>query len=419
MFDLEWVRCQFPALAQDVNGEPAIFFDGPGGTQVPRSVPDAMVEYLIHSNANLHGAFITSQRTDALVASARQGVADLLGCDANEVVFGANMTTLTWAISRAIGRDLQVGDEIVVTSLDHDANVAPWLALQERGVRVRTVDLNPEDCTLDRADLERQMTHRTKLVAITYASNAVGTINPVAQVIQLAHAVGAWVVVDAVHYAPHGPLDVRSLDCDVLLCSAYKFFAPHVGVLYGKRELLAQWQPYKVRPASAEVPSCWETGTLNFEGLAGLVATLQYLTELGQRLSPRVSTRRQALLAAMGAIQAYERSLSQVLIAKLQHIPGIRIYGITEPTQFAWRTPTIGMQLAGYTPLELATALGDRGIFVWNGNFYALNLMQRLGLEASGGLVRIGLVHYNTEAEIERLLHVLQDLANCSSLDVS
>ncbi len=409
-FDLGWVRGQFPALWQEVNGHPAIFFDGPGGTQVPRSVPQAMTDYLTHNNANLHGAFVTSQRTEALVAAARQAIADLLGCDADEVAFGANMTTMTWAISRAIGRELQPGDEILVTCLDHDANVAPWLALQERGVIVRTVDIHPDDCTLDLVDLERQLSDRTRLVAVTYASNAVGTINPIAKVVQLAHAVGAWVFVDAVHYAPHGPLNVGSLDCDFLVCSAYKFFGPHLGIFYGKRALLAQLQPYKLRPAPDEVPCRWETGTLNFEALAGVVATIQYLAELGQRLAPTASTRRQALLAAMSAIQEYERSLSQALIPRLMEIPGVHLYGITEPSEFAWRTPTIGMRIAGYTPLEVATALGDRGIFTWNGNFYALNLTQRLGLESSGGLVRIGLVHYNSMAEIERFVQVLHDL---------
>ncbi|MBD1909106.1 MULTISPECIES: cysteine desulfurase-like protein [unclassified Leptolyngbya] len=410
IFDLQWVRAQFPALAMEVNGLPAVFFDGPGGTQVPHAVPQAMVDYLTHANANLHGAFVTSQRTEAVVATARQAIADLLGCAPDEVVFGSNMTTLTWAMSRVIGRVLHPGDEVVVTCLDHDANVAPWLALKEQGVVVRTVDIHPHNCTLDMGNLKQQLTDRTRLVAIAYASNAVGTVNPIAEVVQLAHTVGAWVFVDAVHYAPHGPIDVRSLDCDFLLCSAYKFFGPHVGILYGKRALLAQLQPFKVRPSPDTVPDRWETGTLNFEGLAGLGATIQYLTELGQRVSPAASTRRQALVAAMGTIQEYERSLSLALIPNLLQIPGMQVYGITDPGEFGWRTPTIGLRLAGYTPLELATALGKQGIFTWNGNFYALNLTQRLGLESGGGLVRIGLAHYNTTAEIERLLQNLHEL---------
>jgi cysteine desulfurase family protein (TIGR01976 family) len=412
--ELEWIRAQFPALEQKMDGQSVVFLDGPGGTQVPQSVIDAISDYLTSSNANLHGAFVTSARTDALVARAREAAADFLGCNSDEIVFGANMTTLTFAISRAIGRDLQPGDEILVTTLDHDANVAPWLALQERGVVVRTVDIHEADCTLDLADLERQLTERTKLVAITYASNAVGTINPVAKIRQLAHAVGALVFVDAVHYAPHASIDIQALDCDFLVCSAYKFFGPHLGILYGKHKHLSRLLPYKVRPASNEVPACWETGTLNFESLAGLVATIDYLTELGRRVSSSVSgvlNQREALVAAMRAIQAYEQSLAQELLPGLLKIPGVTIYGITDPERLGWRTPTVGMLLAGYTPYELAKALGERGIFTWNGNFYALNLTQRLGVESRGGLLRIGLAHYNALEEVHRLLQTLQDLA--------
>jgi cysteine desulfurase family protein (TIGR01976 family) len=409
--DLAWIRPQFPALAQEINGHPVLFLDGPGGTQVPRTVMQAMTHYLIASNANLHGAFATSARTDALVLEARQAVADFLGCDWDEVVFGANMTTLTFALSRAIGRELQAGDEIIVTSLDHDANVSPWLALAERGAIVRTIEMHQEDCTLDLLDLQQKLTQRTRLVAIGYASNAVGTINDVAQVVRMARAAGALTFVDAVHYAPHGSLNVHALDCDFLACSAYKFFGPHLGILYGKREHLTRFTPYKVRPAPEEVPYRWETGTQNHEGLAGLVAAIAYLTELGQRISPAATERRQALRTAMGGIQEYERSLSERLIPHLLEIPGLTLYGITEPSRFAWRTPTVGLRIAGYTPRELATALGDRGIFTWNGNFYALNLTQRLGLENSGGLLRIGFVHYNTLEEVQRLLHTLHELA--------
>lgn len=411
VLDLGWIRVQFPALSQELNGHPVVFLDGPGGTQVPRPVIQAIADYLLTSNANLHGAFVTSARTDALLAHARLAVADFLGCDSDEVMFGANMTTLTFAMSRAIGRELQPGDEIVVTNLDHDANVAPWLALKERGVIVRTVDIHPDDCTLDLADLQRQISERTKGVAIGYASNAVGTINPVAQIVRLAHAVGAWVFVDAVHYAPHGLINVRSLDCDFLVCSAYKFFGPHVGILYAKRAHLTRLQPYKPRPAPTEVPFCWETGTLNFEGLAGVVAAIAYLTELGRRILPSVANRRTALMTAMVTIQDYERSLSEYLIPHLLEIPGVTLYGIRDLTRFVWRTPTVGIRVAGYSPAELATALGDRGIFTWNGNFYALNLTQRLGLETSGGLLRIGCTHYNTLEELQRLIHTLHELA--------
>lgn len=409
--DLEWIRRQFPALSQKINGHPIVFLDGPGGTQVPRTVTQAIANYLLTSNANLHGAFATSVQTDALMLEARNAVADFLGCDWDEVVFGANMTTLTFAISRAIGRELQPGDEILVTSLDHDANVAPWLALEEQGVVVRTVEMHKEDCTLDLLDLEQKLTERTRLVAIGYASNAVGTINDVAQVVRMARAVGALTFVDAVHYAPHGPLNVQALDCDFLACSAYKFFGPHVGILYGKREHLTRLRPYKPRPAPEEIPYRWETGTQNHEGLAGLVAAIAYLTELGQRISPAATQRRQALMTAMVVIQEYERSLSEQLIPHLLEIPGLTLYGITDPSRFAWRTPTVGLRMAGYTPRELAVALGDRGIFAWNGNFYALNLTQRLGIEASGGLLRIGFLHYNTVEEMQRLLQTLHELA--------
>lgn len=411
LLDLGWIRAQFPALLQTVNGQPVIFFDGPGGTQVPRQVVDAIANYLLTSNANLHGAFITSARTDALIEQARAIVADFLGCDHDEVVFGANMTTLTFSMSRAIGRELQPGDEIIVTGLDHDANVAPWLAFEEQGVVVHTVGIRPEDCTLNLTELASLISHRTRLVAVSYASNAVGTINNVAEIVRLAHAVGAWVFVDAVHYAPHGLINVRSLDCDFLVCSAYKFFGPHVGILYGKREHLAWLRPYKPRPAPNEVPYRWETGTQNFEGLAGVIASIDYLTELGRRISPTVINRRSALMTAMAAIQEYERSLSEALIPHLLEIPGLTLYGITDHTQFSWRTPTVSMRMAGYTPAVLAQALSDRGIFAWNGNFYALNLTQRLGVEASGGLLRIGCTHYNTIEEIQRFLHTLYDLA--------
>ncbi|MGL6341696.1 MAG: cysteine desulfurase-like protein [Waterburya sp.] len=406
--NLEWIRSQFPAL-KPVNNEQPIFFDGPGGTQVPQTVLEAMNTYLVESNANAHGPFATSKRTDTLITSARSAIADLLGCQSDEIVFGANMTTLTFAFSRAIGRELKAGDEIVVTRLDHDANVSPWLELADKGVVIQTVDINPEDCTLDFADLKQKINSQTKLVAVGYASNAVGTINDIPKIVQLAHQVGALVFVDAVHYVPHSAIDVRTLDCDFLACSAYKFFAPHLGVIYGKREHLARLRPYKVRPAAEEVPSRWETGTLSFESLAGLVATIDYLTNLGRQVTPHSSSRREALIAAMSAIQVYERQLCNHLITGLQQIKGIKIYGITQPEHFAWRTPTIGFRLAGYSPKEVATALGDRQIYTWHGNVYALGLTERLGIESQGGLVRIGLVHYNTIAECDRLLEVLNN----------
>ncbi len=423
--DLTWIRDQFPALAQTVGGHPAVFFDGPGGTQVPQRVIDAIGDYLIHANANTHGAFATSARSDVTIADAHAAMADLLGCDPDEVVFGPNMTTLTFAMSRAIGRELSAGDEIVVTRLDHDANVAPWRALEERGVVVRAADVDVEDCTLDMDDLARQITARTKLVAIGYASNAVGTINDVAEVTRMAHAVGALSYVDAVHYAPHGPIDVRAIGCDFLACSPYKFFAPHMGALYGKREHLTRLQPYKVRPAANQTPDRWETGTKNHEGLAGVAAAIDYLAELGTRdwrlatgsdvsapnpQSP-VLNRRAALIAAMTAIQAYERGLIEKLIAGLLEVPGLTFYGIREPERFGQRTPTVSIRIAGHSPRQLAEFLGRRGIFTWDGNYYALSLTERLGVEDSGGMLRIGLAHYNTAAEVDTLLAALGEIA--------
>ncbi len=410
--DIAWIRAQFPALAQTVNDQPAVFFDGPGGTQVPQRVIDAIGNYLINANANTHGAFATSARTDAVIAEAHAAMADLLGCDPDEVVFGPNMTTLTFAMSRAIGRELGPGDEIVVTRLDHDANVAPWRALEERGVTVRMVDIDVEDCTLDMGDMARAITANTRLVAIGYASNAVGTINDVAEVVRMAHAVGALAYVDAVHYAPHGPIDVRALDCDFLACSPYKFFAPHMGALYGKRAHLERLQPYKVRPAGNNTPDRWETGTKNHEGLAGVAAAIDYLAELGRNTGggDATTSRRAALLAAMAAIRSYERDLAERLIIGLLAIPGLTFYGIREPERFGQRTPTVSIRLASCTPHELAARLGEQGIFVWDGNYYALSLTERLGVEESGGMVRIGLAHYNTAEEIDRLLAILRTM---------
>ncbi len=410
--DIAWIRAQFPALAQTVNDQPAVFFDGPGGTQVPQRVIDAIGNYLINANANTHGAFATSARTDAVIAEAHTAMADLLGCDPDEVVFGPNMTTLTFAMSRAIGRELGPGDEIVVTRLDHDANVAPWRALEERGVTVRMVDIDVEDCTLDMSDMARAITANTRLVAIGYASNAVGTINDVAEVVRMAHAVGALAYVDAVHYAPHGPIDVRALDCDFLACSPYKFFAPHMGALYGKRAHLERLQPYKVRPAGNNTPDRWETGTKNHEGLAGVAAAIDYLAELGRNTGgvDATTSRRAALLAAMAAIRSYERDLAERLIIGLLAIPGLTFYGIREPERFGQRTPTVSIRLASCTPHELAARLGEQGIFVWDGNYYALSLTERLGVEESGGMVRIGLAHYNTAEEIDRLLAILHTM---------
>jgi len=409
-FDINWVRSQFPALALKVNGDPAAFFDGPGGTQVPHRVIDAMSGYLSASNANQHGAFATSRRTDEVLAAAHAAMADLLGCDATETVFGANMTSLTFTLSRALGRELAPRDEIVVTRLDHDANVSPWTALEERGCVIRWVDIHPGDCTLDMEDFRQKVTPRTRVVAVGYSSNAVGTINDIEEVVRLAHAVGAIAYIDAVHYAPHGPIDVRKLDCDFLVCSPYKFFGPHSGVLYGKREHLLRLQPYKVRPAADRIPDRWETGTQNHEAMAGITAAVEYLAELGRRHSPEAQGQRAAILAGYEAIRAYEQGLLGQLVPALLEIPGLTFYGIKEPARFHQRVPTVAVRIAGHSPRELAAYLGERGIFTWDGNYYALNLSERLGVERSGGMLRIGLVHYNTAEEVDRLRTALRAL---------
>jgi len=409
--DVSRVRAQFPSLSQTVAGQPAVFFDGPGGTQVPQRVIDAISDYLAHSNANTCGAYATSQRTNTVLAEARSAMADFFGSDPDEVVFGPNMTTLTFAISRSIGRELGPGDEILLTHLDHDANVSPWRVLEERGVSIRFVDINEDDCTLNLADLEQKISTRTRVVAVGYASNAVGTINDVKEIVRLAHKKGALAYIDAVHYAPHGPIDVRALDCDFLVCSSYKFFGPHMGILYGKREHLQRLQPYKVRANTNAVPNRWEWGTLNHECIAGITACVDYLADLGQQVDPSLSGRRAALLAGYSAIQQYERGLAETLIAGLLTIPGLNFYGIRDLAKIDQRCPTVAVRVAGQTPLQLATKLGERGFFTWDGNYYALNLTERLDVEKDGGFLRIGLAHYNTADEVQRFLTALREIA--------
>ena len=408
--DLAWVRSQFPSLAQIVNGQPATFLDGPGGTQVPQRVIDAISDYLKRDNANTGGAYATSRHTDAMIAGARSAMADFLGCDSDEAIFGANMTSLTFAMSRSIGRELGPGDEIVLTHLDHDANISPWRALEERGVTIRMAGIHEDDCTLDMDDLARKITERTRLVAAGYASNAVGTINDVAEIVHLAHQRGAMAYIDAVHYAPHCPIDVRALDCDFLACSTYKFFGPHMGVLYGKRAHLKRLEPYKVRANTNAIPNRWEWGTLNHECIAGIAACVDYLADLGRRANPSASTRRAAVLAAFEAIQKHERGLMETLIRGLLAIPGLKFYGISDPKQFNRRCPTIAVRIRDHTPLALATRLGERGFFTWDGNYYALNLTERLDVEKDGGFLRIGLAHYNTADEVDRFLTALQEI---------
>jgi cysteine desulfurase family protein (TIGR01976 family) len=407
--DLDWIRSQFPALSLEIAGGPAVFLDAPGGTQVPQRVVSAVSDALVNANANTHGAFLTSQRADLIIAAAHLAAGDFLGCDADEVVFGPNMTSLTFSLSRAMGRELKPGDEIVLTYLDHDANFAPWKALEETGAVIRVADFRREDCTLDIDQLLGLINHNTKIVAVGYASNSVGSINDVAQIAAAAKAIGAWSFIDAVHYAPHGPIDVRTIGCDFLACSAYKFFGPHQGMLYGRRELLQCLTPYKVRPASDETPWRWETGTQNHEAMAGVTAAVDYLAALGEQLG-ETGARRQKLHTAMQATNAYERRLSERLIAGLLDIPSVEFFGIREPERFAQRTPTVSIRVQGLSPRDVVERLAELGFFVWEGNYYALNLSERLGVESSGGMIRIGCAHYNTLSEIDRLLAAIETL---------
>jgi cysteine desulfurase family protein (TIGR01976 family) len=412
--DLGEIRAEFPALARRHAGRPYVYLDGPGGTQVPRRTIAAMAAYLEHSNANHDGAFPTSEESDAIAAEAHAAAADFLGADPSEIVFGQNMTSLTFAVSRAIGRTLQPGDEIVVTRLDHDANVAPWLALAaERGVCVRWVDVRPDDCTLDIEGLEGSFGPHTRLIAIGLASNAVGTINPIQRIVAAARSAGALTFIDAVHAAPHLAIDVAALGADFLVCSAYKFFGPHLGLLYGRRELLDRLDAYKVRPAPNDPPGKWETGTPSGEALAGLLGTFEYLAWLGRTYggAPAEATRRQQLRAAMAVVHATELELARRALDALAAVPGLRLRGIAELARVEERVPTFAFTLAGRSPREVARSLGQRGIAVWDGDYYAWELIRALGLAATGGMVRVGLVHYNSTAEIERLGESLERLA--------
>jgi cysteine desulfurase family protein (TIGR01976 family) len=362
----------------------------------------------MRDNANHAGAFGTSQRSDEMLHDAHQAMADMLGASSpDEIVFGANMTTLTFSISRALGRLLSPGDEIVVTHLDHDANISPWLLLaRDTGAVIRWVEIHPEDCTLDMASFGAQLNRKTKIVAVGYASNAVGTINDVKTMVEMAHTAGAMIYVDAVQYAPHGPIDVKALGCDFLVCSAYKFFGPHVGVLYGKLGLLERLSAYKVRPADDRPPGKFETGTLNHEGIAGTRAAVEYLGQISN-VQSRISKRRERVTEGLAAIQEYEKTLSARLISGLQQIKGVKVWGVTDPQKFDHRVPTVSFTLEGHHPRQIAEYLGQRGINVWDGNYYALAVMDRLGLEDKGGMVRVGPVHYNTVEEIDRLLEEL------------
>jgi cysteine desulfurase family protein (TIGR01976 family) len=411
-FDASTVRAGFPALARQQDERPVVFADAPGGTQVPGSVIDAIADYLRASNANLHGAFQTSRETDDLIDRAHLAAGDLLGADADEVVFGPNATSLLFQLSRSVARTLGRGDEVVVTRLDHDANIRPWvMAAEDAGATTRWADVREADVTLDIDSLASLLRDRTRVVAFTLASNAVGTVTPAADLVRLVRerAPQALIAIDAVHAAQHRPIDVRTLGCDLLVCSPYKIFGPHLGLLFGQRELLAELRAYKVRPAPDDLPHRWETGTQNHEGLAGFVAAVEYLASLaGDATGPR---RRRVRSAFEDAIVPYEANLSRRFLDGIGSIPGLSLYGIGDTGRVAERTPTFAIRLGEQHPFETAKALGERGVFVWDGHYYALELTERLGLEPTGGAVRIGFCHYNTPDEVDRVLGELAALA--------
>jgi cysteine desulfurase family protein (TIGR01976 family) len=410
------VRAHFPALdPRNHGGTAPVFFDNPAGTQVPEECLARMRDYLVRRNANHGGAFRASRESDAMVREARAAVAAFLGqAQPEEISFGQNMTSVTLHVSRSIARDLVEGDEIVVTRLDHDANVAPWLlAARDRGCTVRWVDFDPDDCTWNVEELARRITKRTRLVAVGYASNATGTINPVAEAARLAHEAGALCFVDAVHYAPHGAIDVGSLGCDLLACSAYKFFGPHTGILWGRRELMERLSAYKVRPAGDAPPDKWETGTQSFESIAGVIGAIDYLALVGATFGPSVAAQdlRSRLRGAMAAIGECETRLCRAMLEGLSSVRGLRIHGITDPSQLSQRVPTFSFTLDGWHPRRICEELDKAGIYAWDGHFYAVEVVARLGLDQAGGMVRVGAVHYNTLEEVDRLVAAVRAIA--------
>ncbi len=406
------IRSAFPALSRVVGNESAIFFDGPGGSQVPKSVADAVSKYLLHQNANTGMSFATSVETDNVISESLQACADFLGCnDYREIVFGQNMTSLNIQLASALSRTWKPGDEIVVTEMDHDGNVRPWvLAAEWSGAVVRKIEVDPEDCTLDEKSIQSEINERTVLVAVGAASNLSGTINDVKKIVDISHAFGAEVVVDAVHYAPHGLIDVNDLGCDYLLCSPYKFFGPHQGILWGRAERMAELPVAKLRVSSEEIPFRWMTGTQSHEGMAGTQAAIDHIAWIGKEASGRDDLpRREALVEAYDAIEAHERRLCSRIIEGLMGIEGIKIWGITEKDELINRAPTISFTHPKMTATEIGGALAERGIFVWSGNFYALELTEALGLEPEG-VLRAGVLHYNTIEEVERFIGAVSEI---------
>jgi cysteine desulfurase family protein (TIGR01976 family) len=403
------IRSQFPSLDR-----PVVFFDNPGGTQISRQALERVNRYLLECNANHAGAFATSIASDEILDEAHCAMADFYNASGpEEIVFGNNMTSLTLHISRSISRHWKAGQEILVTRLDHDANVTPWiLAARDRGCQVTWVDFDVEDGTLKLDQLQQALERKPLLLALGYASNSLGTINPVRKITQMAHAAGTQVYIDAVQYAPHGPIDVQDLDCDFLVSSAYKFFGTHAGILYGKRELLERLFAYKVRPATDDLPGKFETGTQNHEGIAGVLGAIEYFEWVGQEYGSEqfeglvesgYQGRRMQLKQALVAIRAYEFGLSRALLSALQSVPGLTIYGLADPFRLDERVPTFSFRLKDLPPRLVAEELAREGIYVWDGNYYAINVTERLGVENKGGMVRVGAVHYNTLEEVEKL----------------
>lgn len=406
--DIKSVRAQFPALHHTLDGHPPIFLDNPAGTQVPQAVMDAVVDYYTTKNANDGGNFAHSRATNALMQEAREVLAAFVNAPRpEEIVFGANMTTLNFAFSRALGQTLPDDAEIVLTRMDHDANVAPWVAVaRDRNLPVKWVDFRPEDGTLDMSSLEAALSEKTAVVAAVHASNALGTINPVHHMAEMAHAVGALFVVDAVQSAPHVRLDVQALGCDVLICSAYKFFGPHVGVLWAKYDLLERLPAYKVRPSKDAPPYRWETGTPSFETIAGTAAAVRYMASLAGGTEGTLKT---SIDEAYAQIQAYELQLSERLLSGLLALPGVRVAGITNKAHLPQRVATFSFSVDGHSPAAVTQALGQQHIQARHGDYYAVEVMQRLG-KPDEGMVRVGAVHYNTADEIDRFLNALEGL---------
>ena len=408
--DIEAIRKQFPSLADTDNGVRRIYFDNPAGTQVPQSVVDRMSDCLLRGNANIGGHFPTSDLAGEFVDDARQAMADFMNAASpDEIIFGQNMTSLTLHISRSIGKQLAPGDEIILSQMDHDANIEPWVLLaRDRDLAIRWLPFNAETFEFDLDKLDDLLSERTRLVCVGGASNLTGTINDVRAICGKARDAGAWSYIDAVHFAPHVITDVQEFGCDFLVCSAYKFFGPHQGILWGRREVFEQLEPYKVRPAPEELPWCFEPGTQSHEGLAGTGAAVDYIAGIGESLVG-AGTRRQQLVAVFERLFEYEKSLAARLISGLNDIPGTTVQGITAPDSLARRVPTVSFTHSRHTPDAIAEALGKRNIFVWSGHNYGLEPAKVLGLLESGGVVRIGAVHYNTAGEIDELLNALEN----------